>query len=577
MLGISTSQQTLAPLGAAAAPTVWYFRVRDGVDPVREADALEAAFLDSGMQATAQSETLHDAVSASLTFQYLILGFLALGLVIGVAALGVISARSVVERRQQIGVLRAIGFQARMVQMSFLVESLIVTLVGVVVGSVLGLWVAFNVIQDTAEPARLREPHPRPALVGPGDHPRGGRPLLGARHLAAERARLADLPGDGTALRMTGRSLRAPGPGPDHPLRMTRGRCGRRNGRKGSLPTSPRGRARVRLPPDRRPRNDRRPPDLRAGDHRRLDRLVLRATLRLPQHVRRPARPSEGRALPGAPEHRGLHHQAALLPGHRRPGDPVPHRGRGRRGRRLHADRRPHDRHRPAPDHPHGPVRPRQDGLRRRPRPPLRLRPRAPRDAAHRGRGGLREQPRLADRQPGQGARGRAARPRPGGRRGRSARPGRARRRTDARSGPGDGCSGPGAAGAACRGPAALRRDRALLGVLAGAVDVRGPLAGDAEPLGDHAQADDLRPDRRPCRGAHRGPARAGRRRAELGLPLHLGARRVLLRLRADGSRLHRGGERHWGTGSAPGSRSSPGATARGRCRSCTGSTGPAT
>jgi putative ABC transport system permease protein len=102
------------------------------------------------MQATAQSQVLHDAVSSSLTFQYLILGFLGLGLVIGVAALGVISARSVVERRQQIGVLRAIGFQARMVQVSFLVESLFVTLVGVVVGSVLGLWVAFNVIQDTA-------------------------------------------------------------------------------------------------------------------------------------------------------------------------------------------------------------------------------------------------------------------------------------------------------------------------------------------------------------------------------------------------------------------------------------------
>ena len=39
-----------------------------------------------------------------------------LGLVVGVAALGVISARSVVERRQQIGVLRAIGFRRRMVQ-----------------------------------------------------------------------------------------------------------------------------------------------------------------------------------------------------------------------------------------------------------------------------------------------------------------------------------------------------------------------------------------------------------------------------------------------------------------------------
>ncbi len=149
MVGISTSQATLAPLGAAAAPTVWYFKVRDGVDPVTEADHLEAAFLDSGMQATAQSEALHDAVASSLTFQYLILGFLGLGLVIGVAALGVISARSVVERRQQIGVLRAIGFQARMVQMSFLVESLFVTLIGVVAGSVLGIWVAYNVIQDS--------------------------------------------------------------------------------------------------------------------------------------------------------------------------------------------------------------------------------------------------------------------------------------------------------------------------------------------------------------------------------------------------------------------------------------------
>jgi putative ABC transport system permease protein len=151
MVGISTSQQTLAPLGAAATPTVWYFKVAPGVDPVTEADSLEAAFLDSGMQATAQSDALHDAVSASLTFQYLILGFLGLGLVIGVAALGVISARSVVERRRQIGVLRAIGFQARMVQMGFLVESLFVTLIGVVTGTILGIWVAFNVVQDSAD------------------------------------------------------------------------------------------------------------------------------------------------------------------------------------------------------------------------------------------------------------------------------------------------------------------------------------------------------------------------------------------------------------------------------------------
>lgn len=150
MVGISTSQRTLAPLGAAATPTVWYFDLRPGVDPVRTADRLEEAFLDYGMQATAQEEALHDAVSASLTFQYLVLGFLGLGLVIGVAALGVISARAVVERRQQIGVLRALGFQARMVQVTFLAESLLVTFLSLVTGTVLGLWVAWNVVTDSA-------------------------------------------------------------------------------------------------------------------------------------------------------------------------------------------------------------------------------------------------------------------------------------------------------------------------------------------------------------------------------------------------------------------------------------------
>jgi putative ABC transport system permease protein len=105
-----------------------------------------------------------------LTFQYLILGFLALGLVIGVAALGVVTARSVVERRQQIGVMRAIGFQARMVQMSFLVESLFVTMVGVVLGTVLGLVVALNVVVDSAsqpgwENLELRPPWAALAVI----------------------------------------------------------------------------------------------------------------------------------------------------------------------------------------------------------------------------------------------------------------------------------------------------------------------------------------------------------------------------------------------------------------------------
>src|SRR5947199_4823026 len=88
-------------------------------------------------------------VSTSLTFEWLILGFLGLGLIIGVAALGVITARAVVERRQQIGVLRAIGFQRRMVQASFLIESSFIALTAIVVGTGLGLLVSRNVIADS--------------------------------------------------------------------------------------------------------------------------------------------------------------------------------------------------------------------------------------------------------------------------------------------------------------------------------------------------------------------------------------------------------------------------------------------
>ena len=152
MAGISTSQRTIAALfGSRAAPTVYLFALRHGVDATTTAKHLESAFLDHGMQADAMSKLLHDAVGASITFDRLIMAFMGLGLIVGVTALGVISARAVVERRQQIGVLRAIGFRRRMVQTSFLLESSFIALTSIVLGTVLGLAVAFNVIHDTQQ------------------------------------------------------------------------------------------------------------------------------------------------------------------------------------------------------------------------------------------------------------------------------------------------------------------------------------------------------------------------------------------------------------------------------------------
>ncbi len=150
--GLWTSQQTaLTIAGTRATPTVHHLTVAPGVAPDEAARRLERAFLENGVEAESVESVLHDITGASYTLNWLILGFMGLGLVVGVAALGVISARSVVERRQQIGVLRSIGFRRGMVQLSFLLESSFIALTAIVVGTALGLVVAYNVVSDAAE------------------------------------------------------------------------------------------------------------------------------------------------------------------------------------------------------------------------------------------------------------------------------------------------------------------------------------------------------------------------------------------------------------------------------------------
>ena len=81
-------------------------------------------------------------------FFNLMTAFMGLGLIIGIAALGVIAARSVVERRTQIGVLRALGFQRGMVQFSFILESSYIALLGIGLGIVLGIALSYQIIPD---------------------------------------------------------------------------------------------------------------------------------------------------------------------------------------------------------------------------------------------------------------------------------------------------------------------------------------------------------------------------------------------------------------------------------------------
>ena len=150
LAGIWTSQETVAAAyGDRVRPTAYWYAVADGVDARAVAPKLESAFVANGLEADALEEVLEDTIAVSWTFNRLIQGFMGLGLIVGIAALGVISARAVVERRQQIGILRALGFRRRMIQLSFLLESSFIALTAIVVGTLLALIVAVNVIEDT--------------------------------------------------------------------------------------------------------------------------------------------------------------------------------------------------------------------------------------------------------------------------------------------------------------------------------------------------------------------------------------------------------------------------------------------
>jgi putative ABC transport system permease protein len=171
MTGITTSRATLdyADPGRTAPNALW-FKLAPGTDASQVARDMESAFLANGMQADSMADQLEDVMQLNRTIDWILEGFMSLGLIVGVVAIGVISARNVVERRQQIGVLRAIGFQRNAVQASFLLESSLVAIIGIVLGSVLGVIIAYDVIyQASATPSwsnlSLKIPFGRLALI----------------------------------------------------------------------------------------------------------------------------------------------------------------------------------------------------------------------------------------------------------------------------------------------------------------------------------------------------------------------------------------------------------------------------
>jgi putative ABC transport system permease protein len=151
-LGMIASRQELDEAIPFRIPTTTFrFKAADGVDIAALSKNLESAFRENGMETDVLSELVDDIAAANRAFNNLFTSFMGLGLLVGVASLGVVSLRAVVERRQQIGVLRAIGYRRRMVQLSFLTESSFVVLMGTAIGICLGTIISWNIVKDIQE------------------------------------------------------------------------------------------------------------------------------------------------------------------------------------------------------------------------------------------------------------------------------------------------------------------------------------------------------------------------------------------------------------------------------------------
>jgi putative ABC transport system permease protein len=80
----------------------------------------------------------------------------------------VVTIRAVVERRQQIGVLRAIGFHRDMVQGVFLLENMFIGGLASVIGYSLALTFAYNLYRQVAADQGLPFLPPWPTLIAIG-------------------------------------------------------------------------------------------------------------------------------------------------------------------------------------------------------------------------------------------------------------------------------------------------------------------------------------------------------------------------------------------------------------------------
>jgi len=114
--------------------------------PAQVATDLTNDGVEQGVDARTFLSAAKAETDAQQGFLNLLQAYLGLGLLIGIAGLGVVLVRAVRERRRQFGVMRALGIAAPVIRRAFVVEAAFVAFQGVALGIGLGLLSSWQVL-----------------------------------------------------------------------------------------------------------------------------------------------------------------------------------------------------------------------------------------------------------------------------------------------------------------------------------------------------------------------------------------------------------------------------------------------
>jgi putative ABC transport system permease protein len=136
-------------LGEQLVPSRFYVALQPGVDQEAFAASVQGQFLANGTEASSIRSLMDETYAQTHQIFQLFQGYLALGLLVGVAGIAVVMIRAVRERRRPIGALRAIGFPSRIVGRSFALETCFIAVEGTLIGASLALVTLYTLVTQS--------------------------------------------------------------------------------------------------------------------------------------------------------------------------------------------------------------------------------------------------------------------------------------------------------------------------------------------------------------------------------------------------------------------------------------------